>query len=318
MQWSQIKTLFILCFLLLNVYLLVQYVDKQKQADLGLLERADSTIEEKFEQENIKINKLPNLSERDTEETFIAVKQKKFTDSEMKKIDDLDNQLAVLINKTFIISEMNKSIQVPSNASGDEITSLVKRITTQSNEYKYWDWNKERNVLIFFQEKNGRTVYYNQSGLLLVFLNNNNEVDYYTQTMLGDEEPRTEKKKIIKPIKVLDTLYKSSDLNSGEEVIDTVLGYHTRVPLANGVQVFVPTWKVNVNNERDYFVNAIEGFIFSNNEDDFLNDVIDGNLERLSGIDHEDNLKNPVLKRFMTNMENAVQLDRVKQEDVIE
>lgn len=318
MQWSQIKTLFILCFLLLNVYLLVQYVDKQKQADLGLLERADSTIEEKFEQENIKFNKLPNLSERDTEETFIAVKQKKFTDSEMKKIDDLDNQLAVLINKTFIISEMNKSIQVPSNASGDEITSLVKRITTQSNEYKYWDWNKERNVLIFFQEKNGRTVYYNQSGLLLVFLNNNNEVDYYTQTMLGDEEPRTEKKKIIKPIKVLDTLYKSSDLNSGEEVIDTVLGYHTRVPLANGVQVFVPTWKVNVNNERDYFVNAIEGFIFSNNEDDFLNDVIDGNLERLSGIDHEDNLKNPVLKRFMTNMENAVQLDRVKQEDVIE
>ncbi len=318
MQWSQIKTLFILCFLLLNVYLLVQYVDKQKQADLGLLERTDSTIEEKFEQENIKINKLPNLSERDTEETFIAVKQKKFTDSEMKKIDELDNQLAVLINKTFIISEMNKSIQVPSNASGEEITSLVKRITTQSNEYKYWNWNKERNVLIFFQEKNTRTVYYNQSGLLLVFLNNNNEVDYYTQTMLGDEEPRTEKKKIIKPIKVLDTLYKSSDLNSGEEVIDTVLGYHTRVPLANGVQVFVPTWKVNVNKERDYFVNAIEGFIFSNNEDDFLNDVIDGNLERLSGVDHEDNLKNPVLKRFMVNMENAVQLDRVEQEDVIE
>ena len=39
--------------------------------------------------------------------------------------------------------------------------------------------------------------------------------------------------------------------------------------------------KVNVNNEQNYFVNAIEGFTFSTEEEDFLSEAIETNIDRL-------------------------------------
>ena len=45
--------------------------------------------------------------------------------------------------------------------------------------------------------------------------------------------------------------------------------------------MFAPIWKVNVNDEKDFFVNAIEGFTFSTNEEEFLLDVIDAAIYKL-------------------------------------
>jgi regulatory protein YycI of two-component signal transduction system YycFG len=298
MQWSQIKTLFILCFLVLDVYLLFQFFDKQNRADLGLLEPQVASIEDRLKTENITISKLP---ENASDESFLSVKPKTFTDDELKRLDALKNQHAIAVNKKMIISEFEKPVPVPVD-SMDKMESLVKKSVIFPDEYRLWSWNKDANVLLLFQEKSERPVYFNQNGMILVFLNDDNEMIGYTQTMLGEAEHRVEKKTLITPIKAIETLYKANELLSGDEVTKVDIGFHTRVPLENGVQVFVPTWKVKVNDEKDYFVNAIEGFVFSGDECAFIKDVITTDMERIRTLDDKSEMKDKFLNQLQTRL----------------
>lgn len=300
MQWSQIKTLFILCFLVLDVYLLFQFLDKQSEADIGVLERQESPIEDQFEAENINIAKLP---EDESDESFLSVKPKTFTESELKELDDFKNQEAIVMNKNFILSEFKEPVPLSSDGKKDKIESAVKKSVLFPEEYKFWHWNKDMNVLIFFQEKTERPIYFNQNGMILVFLNDDNEMIFYTQTMLGEAEPQAEKKTLIKPIKAIETLYKANELNAGDEVTKVDIGFHTRVPLANGVQVFVPTWKVNINEEKDYFVNAIEGFVFPGDEDKFLSDTITRDIESIDKLKDQKALKENIIDQLEQRLE---------------
>ena len=100
--------------------------------------------------------------------------------------------------------------------------------------------------------------------------------------MLGETEQIGEKRKLIKPIRAIETLYDdANELKSGDDITNVNIGFHTRVPFETGVQVFAPIWKVNVNSEKDYFVNAIEGFIFSTEEQEFLEDVINSAIDKV-------------------------------------
>ncbi|MDY0404145.1 hypothetical protein P5G51_000840 [Virgibacillus sp. 179-BFC.A HS] len=102
MQWSQIKTLFIICFLVLDVYLIFQFLEKREAADLSLFEPENATIEEKLEDENITIKQMP---EAQPDETFLSVKQKIFSKSEQKQINKLSNQNVSIVDDKYIISQ---------------------------------------------------------------------------------------------------------------------------------------------------------------------------------------------------------------------
>src|SRR5690625_2652694 len=151
MQWSQIKTLFILSFLILDIYLFIQFLEKQDQVNVGVLEHEESTIEQRLEDENITIPKLP---EEEVNEPFISVSQKIFTDKELKLVERLKNQKTAVVNN-FIVSLFNKPIKISKNETMEGIESIVKASVVFPEEYIFWDWNQEMNILIFFQEKMG-------------------------------------------------------------------------------------------------------------------------------------------------------------------
>jgi len=303
MQWNQIKTLFILCFLVLNVYLLYLLLDKQKEADIGVIEREDATLEEQLESENITYGDLPDAEDK---EAFLSVKQKKFEKEDKKDLDDFSNQESIILDDNFIISEYKDPIKIPSDATAGTLSNLIKNDMLYSEEYKFWSWNEQFNVLVFFQEKNERPIYFNRNGIILVFLNEKNEAISYIQTMLGDTEEAEDKKSLIQPIKAIETLYLTNQLNAGENVSNMKMGYHTRVPLADGIQVFVPTWKVSIDEERNYFINAIEGFTFSGNDDDFLKDTINTYYDsiRSASVENKD-LKKAILEQLSNRLDGS-------------
>ncbi|HLR16181.1 MAG TPA: two-component system regulatory protein YycI [Bacillota bacterium] len=296
MQWNRIKNVFILVFLLLNIYLFYQYNEKLKQSDVPLLEPHESTIEHQLELEDINIVDLPD---DDLKETYISVNQRTFTKEEFKEISDVDGQQMMLINRSFIVSLFEKSHPIHSSDTNEDFEKLLEDEIPFAEEYEYWSWNKEANVLIFFQNKKERSVYFNQNGVVLVYLNNKDEAVFYTQTMLGETEQRQEEKSLIEPIKAVEILYETNELNSGDDITNVNIGFHTRVPL-DGEQVFVPTWKVVVNEERDYFVNAIEGFVFAGDELEFLRDAIGLYIERLEGVEED----KQVMKEFILEQLN--------------
>lgn len=292
MQWGQIKTLLILSFLILDVYLFVQFLEKKELADLAVLEEQPSTIEEQLSAEGILIEDLPAQVD---EETYISVKQRLFTEDELVNYDGLAAQRPFLFDEYFIASQLDEPISMDENATEEDIAKIFEQIAFYPDEYEYWNWNKELNIMVFFQKKLERSVYYNQNALVLLFLNEDNEVTYYLQTMLGETNSVAEKRKLIEPIRAIETLYMANELYTDDHISKVNIGFHTRVPFEGDVQVFVPIWKVNVNEEKDFFVNAIEGFTFSTDEKEFLLEVIDTAIFKLQVQRNKDNTIDDIL-----------------------
>jgi len=292
-QWSQIKTIFIIFFLALNVYLVIQYIEKQGQTGANVLHREESTIEDQLAADNITYGKLPD---EDLEESFISVEQKTFTDDEIIELNKLKNQrTTTVINKKLIISQYDKPIAISKNQTGDEIKELVEDTFIYSDEYDFWNWNKDLNVLIFFQKKQNRPIYFNNNGITLLFLDDNDETLFYVQTMLGEAESRRERQSLIQPIEAIETLYNNNELYPDDEITKVEIGFHTRVPLDDGIQVFVPTWKISVNEDRRYFVNAMEGFTFSSNETAFVEEAIETIIDRVELLEDDEILKENII-----------------------
>lgn len=266
-----------------------------------MLEREESTIEQILEDENITLENLP--TEELDKEPFVSVRQKSFTEDDERELAGLGKQRPSLVTNTFLVSFMDDKIKIPEDASTSEIEEVLADKLLYAEEYRFWEWNEELNILMFFQKINERTIFYNQSGMILLFLNDKNEVEFLTQTMLGEAEYRQDKNPLIEPLKAIEELYNANELTSGDEITQVEIGLHSRVPLSDGVQVFVPAWKVSVNDDKSFFVNAIEGHIFPSNELEFLEQVITQDADRVRSTMSESKLKEEVLAMFEKKLE---------------
>lgn len=296
MQWKQIKVLFILCFLVLDVYLLVMFFQKQEEADFGVLETQTSTFDEELEDENITIS--ADLPEKQLEKSFISVKQKSFTKKEEKSLNDKDNLETSIIDNTLMLGKFEEPIPLPKNAQSDVIVEQLKPFILSPESYIFWDWNKEMNVLVFFQQKKNSPVYFNQSGIVLVFLNDENEMIFFTQTMLGKAKSPGEGNSLIKPMQAIRVLYQNNQLGSGDDITDVNMGFYTRIPLEGGEQVFAPTWMISVNEEENFYVNAIENRVFSSNELHFLKTTAISILTNVGSTEEENKIKGFVINHL--------------------
>src|SRR5690625_2158269 len=107
MQWSQIKTLFILCFLVLNIYLLFQLYEQQQKHAL-VDDTTESTFEEQLEEDNMTVPNSVFASEAKTE-SFMTVEQKLFDEDEIVKTEGLVEQSISIIEKTLLASIAERS-----------------------------------------------------------------------------------------------------------------------------------------------------------------------------------------------------------------
>ncbi|HLQ72958.1 MAG TPA: two-component system regulatory protein YycI [Bacillota bacterium] len=301
MQWSQIKTLFIIAFLILNFYLLIQLLEQKEETDLTFMEREESSIEEQLAADDIS---LPDLPDAPDEEPYISVKQQSFDKDDLKAIKQLDDQKPVLLTEHLIFSTFEDPFEIKEDMPSDDIEERILNKVNHSSDYSYWNWNKDLNIIIFFQKQNERRIYYNQNGMLLAYLNDDNEVTHYTQSMLQEGEAMEDKESLIEPLRAVETIYNMQELNPGDSVSNVEIGFHTRVPLENGVQVFVPTWRVTVNDDVDYLVNAIEGFSFSGDENVFLKQSLESNEDLINqSEDLKDDDKEKYKKFFKRKLE---------------
>ncbi|SHF97349.1 two-component system regulatory protein YycI [Ornithinibacillus halophilus] len=289
MHWGQIKTLFILCFLLLDIYLLYLVMVKQEEADIDTKTNPEVSIEQQLESENIVID--TELPKDPDDEAFISINQRRFSEDDLEQIEKLNNQQTKVVEDKFIISIFEEPVALPEDPGEDIISSIVQNNVVYPTEYEFDSWNKDLNVLVFFQKKNDRPVYFNQNGMILVFLDNENKMIGYTQSMLGEPSVRNDKKPLIKPIRAIKVLYDNLQLGWGETVTDIEMGYHMMLPLDNGVHVLVPTWKVTVDENKNRYVNAVERFVFPVNDNEMLIDAIETTIERVRLIEDEAELK---------------------------
>lgn len=260
MDWSKIKTIFILTFLILDVYLLFQFMKTRDANKYEII--TEASIEEKLEADEISYKELPKTP---IEEQYLSAKPKMFTKEDTAK---LKGQTTPLKEPSLTLQvKLDKPIQLNTKFEASELTPFIRDYVLYGDQYHFWKKNDKKNTIIYFQHYENMTLYENLSGMITFQIDDKNQIVSYEQTYLEGIEEMTEKEEILTPLKALETLHQKGVLNSKSKITKVELGYSTLIQLAAS-QALAPTWRFVVDEKESLYVNALEGQIIEFNSDE--------------------------------------------------
>lgn len=250
MDWSKTKTIFIIVFLILNAFLISQYIKKKEINEAELY--AESSFEERLKENEIEYITLPKQTNK---EQYLSAKSKKFTKEDFKKLKD---QTITNVTENKIISTFDKPLLLGDELYSEALDTIVKENVFQGQDYAFWKVDQISNTIIYYQTYNNKMIYNNNHAKLVLFLNENREITSYEQTYLDQIEQFNEEKEVFSAMKTLESLFNKGYLPSKSKVTDVKLGYYNLIQLSSSY-VLTPTWHITINEQEDLFVNAFDG-----------------------------------------------------------
>ncbi|CAM3192901.1 two-component system regulatory protein YycI [Filibacter tadaridae] len=262
MDWNKTKTIFIIVFSILNVFLYLLYVNRLTEAqNLQVLGKV--TIEESLRMENISYGELPNY-EKDS--SYLFAEAVTFTD---KELESLKNQ-TFSVEGTKLISKMIDPVSVRNTKGDYNFTEFLSKNVLHGAEYTLWEIDKKHQQALYFQKVDDHPIYFSQDAMLTIYWNSEGKVTGYEQHMFGDFNKFNRKKDLLPPLQAMGSLLSRGYLKADSKVIEWKLGYSTLMKptetqefTTTTKQVFAPTWFLHVKlkngDTEDYFVNADEG-----------------------------------------------------------
>ncbi len=250
MDWSRIKTIFILTFLVLDIYLVYQFMNTRDAAQYEIPREAP--LEEKLKNDDISYGELPEAKNK---EQYLSVRAKVFTTEET---DNVKGQSISLGDGTSIEAKFEKPLKLTSKFQPAELSAFIKANIFAGEQYKFWSKNDEAGTITYYQEHDNKTFYYNSNAKLTFYFNEDLEVTSYKQTYLEIIDELSDAEDLLPPLRALETLYKKGLLKPKSKITDFELGYSTLVSLTAS-HVVTPTWRVEVNGKENLFVHAFEG-----------------------------------------------------------
>jgi regulatory protein YycI of two-component signal transduction system YycFG len=259
MDWSKIKTIFIISFLILDIYLMYQFLlirDANKYKFLS-----EASIEDKLKTDEIDFGELPRELVKDK---YLSAKPKEFNKDELKLLKE---QTVSIVDGTLIQSVLSNPVPLSTTFDPLEAQSFLQSYVYLGDQYGFWEWNEALKTITFYQKFDNKMFYENMNGKVILYLNDNFQIISYKQTFLDGIENLTEKEEVLPAIKAIETVYQKGVLKPKSKITRVELGYSTLIQLAAS-QVLTPTWHLVVEDKEHLYVNAFEGQIiqFSNEE----------------------------------------------------
>jgi regulatory protein YycI of two-component signal transduction system YycFG len=251
LDWSKTKTVFIAVFLMLNLFLLIEYYTIQNENKLEIAKEA--SIEEMFKGEQIEYGKLPTKLKSLSK---LSGNLYKFTHEDIKTLEEV---AVVQIIPTKIDAFLIKPYQLTEVSKGENYKDFLKSIVFKGENYIFSSFSNEKKEIVFKQAFDGAILYENTGAQIIAKLNNEDQIVSFEQTMLGEVSRFGKKEKIIPALKALENLYSNGELYSKSKVTLVELGYFTLFQTT--YQILEPTWHIEINNEKSYYVTAFEGEI---------------------------------------------------------
>ena len=252
MDWSKTKTIYIVVFLILNAFLLYQYINKNTASNYEYFSK--SSIEEELKENEITYPTLPNQA---IKEQYLNAMSKQFTNDELKK---LKNQTVSHINDQKLFSVFNKPFLLGDNQHSEALDAFVKENVLYGEDYRFWKVDESTNSIIYYQVYDGKVIFNNSHAKLVLFLNNSHQVTSYEQTYLENIEQFNEEQEVLQAIKAITVLYNKGYIPSKSHITRVELGYYDLIQLTSS-HVLRPVWHIVLDEEDDFFVNAFDGQI---------------------------------------------------------
>lgn len=256
MDWNKSKTIFIIVFSIVNVFLFSLY---NKLTDAENVQVMGKTpIEELLKMDNVTYDDLPPYK---NDPFYVSAKSMIFTD---EQIDKLKNQKVEISDETILQSKLNDPVSALNAKGNFDFTEILTKYVLNGAEYELWDVDEETQQALLFQKVKNNPIYFSHNAMLILHWNEEGEVTNYEQSMLDEFGTFNRKKDLLSPIEAIGNLYSRGHLKQDSKVKYMKLGYSTHVQVSE-TQVFAPTWHVRVELKdgviEDYFINAIEGMI---------------------------------------------------------
>ena len=233
------------------------YLDRYNEAQsVEIL--GEKTIEARLKDDNITYGPLPTGNEFATYITGEVHIFKNTAPDNNQKVSFMDDK------HTQISSIFINPVKLRNINDDASFIDFVHTNVKDGDSYALWEVDREEQVAVFFQKKNNRMFYYNDSAMLKVYWNMDNEVIKYEQTMIDNFEEMEQQETVIPPLQIFQTLYNKTLLKPDSNIKQVKLGYSTFSKL-DKTQVLIPTWEVQVElsdgEVEEYFVEAIDGKI---------------------------------------------------------
>ncbi|MFG6497262.1 two-component system regulatory protein YycI [Fictibacillus sp. UD] len=272
MNWQRTKSIFILTFLVLNLFLGYQLYQKNDINNISNL--TEQPLEERLAIN--KINYLDKLPKYKEDQTSISAQRYKFTDEEKKiqsKNISLNKDKSTEITLQY---KLDKPMDLPKKDSKDLIAELSKFLeenVTRGKEYSFYHWDKETNIVWFNQVYLEKPIFYNPkkfdnradaedydapNGMIKFKLDDKGNLTEFTQTYLLIMRQGAFQE-IISPKKALGKLLDTAHLTKGDKIQDIDLGYYSLVGVGE-LQVYAPTWFIKTE-DGQYLVNATDSSV---------------------------------------------------------
>jgi regulatory protein YycI of two-component signal transduction system YycFG len=273
LDWKKTKSIFILTFLVLNLFLGYQLY--QKNDINNIVPLSQQPLEEILRINNIEYeDQIPKYKD---EQTLISAQRYNFSDEEKSlKFKDisLDQQKSSDITLNYTLK---KPMDLPKKDDNDLIDTLSKFLednVSRGNEYAYFAWDKKKNIIWFNQVYLKKPIFYNAAnfdqpkdsnldfeapnGMIKFYLDEKGRLTKFTQTYLLIMRQGAPQE-IIDPTKALGRLFDTAYLTKGDKVKDIQLGYYSLVEVGD-LQVYAPTWFIETEGGQ-YLVNATDSSI---------------------------------------------------------
>lgn len=253
MDWSRTKTIFIVTFMLLNIFLGYQLSEKHSQLDELTLPELESRIEE--QEIEIMID--------DVEEEFmgapITAYQRSFQEVLIEQ--SLEAQTPQFVNETTIYSVLDSPYRLPNVNLQASIDAFLQQYVFRGEEYELAVHDEELGIIGIYQTFDGKKIdeYERDNFHITLELNEEGDIIAYTQRYMNITE-QGEEQELLTPIRAIEVLLNDTGegIGAGSEVTSAELGYYNLMEVEANFQIFAPVWRVVIDEETHY-VNAMTG-----------------------------------------------------------
>lgn len=268
MNWSKTKSIFIICFLLLDAFLVFELYQRQQAESIGGL--TDGQVTNVLQNGSVKMQTVLPPTPQDV--TFLRGNRVDFLNEKKNVAALMDPGRGTVSQK---ISVENSGLQLHSVfsspvAGAPEKTDFQKNLLNmvyQGQDYVFWQSDKKAGTANFVQLFNNRPVFISRrsSNQMLNFTVINNQIIGYQQSYFNFGQ--TNHVGVISAETAINNLAAQNDLPGAEhpQIKVVELGYVNLVGDAGSDPlIFVPAWHIVVKTDRstnEFFVNAVSGTV---------------------------------------------------------
>ena len=266
MDFKKIENIFLITFMLLNIYLLISFLNR---SDLQHASTAPDQVNLIREMEQIGIE-LPNLTEEVREVYYVQADRNNLLE---ENIDQLENQAgSIAQDGSLYTSILSDPIEIEGNpddgftaADFDVLDEFINSgAVLFGSEYTFLRYDNSENRFVYAQIVEGIPVADGTSEISLFYGSDGNIISYQ-QSYAGPMTTQGSPMEIITDRQAVEVLFQNNAISSNTTVRQPILTYQRTLHLED-LSMYGPIWYIPVidaGGERVLRVDAIERTIIT-------------------------------------------------------